>query len=914
MSVMEDYRVAKAGAGEHREHIAKVGAQIMANLDDPEYRLALEMALVEHNNSMIEYHQVELQALLDQAAQGTHRRARRAFMRAAIKKRLVEVIKEEGFDPQKQRRNADGRFGSRIGAKVQGSTDVLNDGKTAEDSLAAMVEGLDIPDNRKARVSAQFTIINSSGEVRTVIPPAGKVPKVGMNERVMAIKPRGVDKPIYLGDSVFDVANALGMDAGQASMAGGIADDLRNLVRNQGGWGARLVGTSEIASKISTDPSTVIAAKMMRAVGQHGPEATQVLGPHMRRVTYRYRGTEAAAEQYDPVARSGRQSTTRPDGTTEREATQGFEARLAGRLSEKLPSLAQIDVLLKTGSTPPSEGFLLDKNGKVVQQAVGVADDHYIPFNLKQLGRLKGGSYVRSRAFGGPTTEDIYTGLMMGAERVTVVSRNGTFTVNFAGRTGESVSARYGLQQKQMVKRYGKLLDAIQSGKIKDPNDPSTNLKLDGKGYEVALKAMVTQFPYHLKDPQITAAGNIEQQTGTQGYFERDKGYVRPMHLRAHTAFSGYHDERLNGGKPPVLFDDLDGYKFGKARLASAQLRTRDAARNAQLAQERAQREAAMRRTSSFGVSPARPTGGTAATQIRPQQTATEMARDESGRTFMAGPNGTVVLMEGGKGQERKYLEDDELGSYMKYVSDTLTHPNVMANLDMGDRDTQFLFNLFVEGPEDTPEMQRERMAFASDLRTNENGVWDQVEDSLDQVLGRMDVETGIERPVLTGFGEGEEDDVPLYRDASLTARNKEQWQRTDPTKWGRYNTVKSMLDKGTRFDELAVKQAVIDDYVEVRESLKAAEQAEAPRTSDDALRQANRGSEPTDEELEEYDLDMLDGMAPEPADYEEMDFGEKNALYLGIAEQLDMDTNDPRTVGRISSMLNAYYRRFEGR
>ena len=127
----------------------------------------------------------------------------------------------------------------------------------------------------------------------------------------------------------------------------------------------------------------------------------------------------------------------------------------------RAPDKNLYNLQLESGVTPPSEGFILDKDGKILTQASGYGDDHYLPFNLKNLKGLRGGEYIRTRSVGGPTSEDIYTGLMAGAKQVTVVSRSGTFTVEF--EQDFHGKRRYNDKAFRMVRRYEKLLDTVQS-------------------------------------------------------------------------------------------------------------------------------------------------------------------------------------------------------------------------------------------------------------------------------------------------------------------------------------------------------------------------------------------------------------------------------------------------------------------
>lgn len=137
---------------------------------------------------------------------------------------------------------------------------------------------------------------------------------------------------------------------------------------------------------------------------------------------------------------------------------------VVGYLRGKLPNKHLYGLNLAAGNTPPSQGVMLDRDGRIIAEAVGYGDDHYLPFNLKHLQGLKGGEYVRTRSVGGPTTEDVYTGLMSGARRVTVVSRSGVFSVEFdpTFRGGR----RYNDKALRMTNRYAHLLDAVQSEQV----------------------------------------------------------------------------------------------------------------------------------------------------------------------------------------------------------------------------------------------------------------------------------------------------------------------------------------------------------------------------------------------------------------------------------------------------------------
>jgi hypothetical protein len=208
-------------------------------------------------------------------------------------------------------------------------------------------------------------------------------------------------------------------------------------------------------------------------IGQLGPEAQKVLGPTADRMAYRYRGTERTPDPtltraFGQLRQPGRSSQDVRDA-----AVGGVEGARDGEwdpgpvlryFHRQLPSPDLNELQRKSGVIPPSEGIIIGANGQITHQSVGFADDWYLPFNLRHLKSLKGGEYIRTRTFGGPSTEDIYTGLVSGAKSLTVVSHSGVFTVDFdknlrGGRRFNDKAAR-------MVARYGQLLDAVRSEQV----------------------------------------------------------------------------------------------------------------------------------------------------------------------------------------------------------------------------------------------------------------------------------------------------------------------------------------------------------------------------------------------------------------------------------------------------------------
>lgn len=284
---------------------------------------------------------------------------------------------------------------------------------------------------------------------------------------------------------------------------------------------ARRVGQ---ALALSGHPLAQAGAVASTIYGVLGPEAETVFGHSLRRTAYRYRGTErrpdpVVTQDIDdsndtikalrgaktleeqskikervltPAAKNGQawakiteyqlgQRDQNPD-----QRSMNIRADIATNyLLKKVPNLKNAELSRAAGKVPPSQGVLLDRDGDVVSQAVGFHGDHYIPFDLKNMKRLHGGQYVRTRAQGGPTTEDIYTGLLTGARQMSVVSNSGIFHVEFDPdlRGGR----RYNDKARQMVKRYGELLQAVEQHKVSIGEiDPETKLRLRTEAMEDA--------------------------------------------------------------------------------------------------------------------------------------------------------------------------------------------------------------------------------------------------------------------------------------------------------------------------------------------------------------------------------------------------------------------------------------------
>ena len=378
--------------------------------------------------------------------------------------------------------------------------------------------------------------------------------------------------------------------------------------------------------------SANMVGNLARLVGDLGPEAEKVLGPGLRRTAYRYRGTERRPDQAilnqnreasangaivlgrsrtkDPMQREQLQQLTnqmvtdldnpktqvdgaggsagywlkeakehglQPDQFWLR--THGDTAAITMVQQGRLPSLRNAELSLKSGELPPSQGVIIDADGDITTEAQGFNGDHYLPFDLKNLKDLQGGQYVRTRASGGLTTEDLYTGLLTGARQVQVVSNSGVFTLEFDPdvRGGR----RYTDKALRMIGRYGRLLETIESGQIME-QDISPKEKADL--YRQAVELSRDKDPDEIRGfhNDLIQAARAEQERPDEEEFaqaaanEVDAEYRRDKYVptggergkaidaKLDAMMGDYHDKRV---RTQVL--DGHGYAFAMTALQS---------------------------------------------------------------------------------------------------------------------------------------------------------------------------------------------------------------------------------------------------------------------------------------------------------------------------------------------------------
>ena len=283
------------------------------------------------------------------------------------------------------------------------------------------------------------------------------------------------------------------------------------------------IGNAATAVGIPGGSTVAIAGQAAHLAGNLGPNAERIVGPSVRRAKYRNQGTER------PVDKDVRAAVRQSERAVLRDvmerlprnrqmeiltavqqkhqpvsnfipAEDALEATKRGSLDylrTRVPDARRNSLREGSGKFAPSEGLIIDKEGKVVTQSMGVAEDHYIPFSAKNQKKLEGGSYVRTRTIGGPTTEDIRTALTTGVKSFTVVSHSGVFEVEFDQDMRKANKGR----AKQMVERYGKLLDAVQSEQVKkSPLTAMERAELD----EIAEQKL-RQYPWEPTAEERTA-------------------------------------------------------------------------------------------------------------------------------------------------------------------------------------------------------------------------------------------------------------------------------------------------------------------------------------------------------------------------------------------------------------------------
>jgi hypothetical protein len=353
----------------------------------------------------------------------------------------------------------------------------------------------------EARTAQADSINSANGLVNSIMYQDGKK----LHSVQVIESPTGAaDNPTDLGYDLFGPAGAAALSSINGGALGTYTDEAGQPVPELG-TGERFYNQVNAGSKLAQDvlgpalgPKANTALFAANFASTHAAEAEKVIGPKARKSAYRYRGVEKtpnavlqntinetrnqerkkaqytgdSQQKADTIARNkviyGTSGATEPidpkNPQMGMKKSPAKESAVIDYFRKKLPNEELYVLNRESGNIPPSQGVIIDRKGQVVTEAMGYGDDWYLPFNLKNLSKLQGGEYVRTRAYGGLTAEDIYTGLVSGARAVTVVSHSGVYTVEFDDDFRGS--KRYNDKAARMVGRYEHLLDSLASNKV----------------------------------------------------------------------------------------------------------------------------------------------------------------------------------------------------------------------------------------------------------------------------------------------------------------------------------------------------------------------------------------------------------------------------------------------------------------
>ena len=204
------------------------------------------------------------------------------------------------------------------------------------------------------------------------------------------------------------------------------------------------------------------AARYLQAAGAWGKDTQDALGPYVERAAYRFRGNEVRPDEgLLNVFNSEDMKAKDAEVGADDSKRMGVRRQVAGQvLLEKIPTDRNlVELATRSGNSLPSQGVLIDADGDIVSQSVGVGPDHYVPFDLKTMKALNGGQYVRTRVLGGLTPEDIHAVLVGNGRAASVVSGSGRFELEL----DPDLRGKRRFNDKVMVMadRYERILDAV---------------------------------------------------------------------------------------------------------------------------------------------------------------------------------------------------------------------------------------------------------------------------------------------------------------------------------------------------------------------------------------------------------------------------------------------------------------------
>lgn len=451
------------------EHVKTV-SRIIADRSEPEYLAAAEIALMELALADLDRNREAITTQFEMFNHNVTKKLARAYAKTVLKKgeRVIskeEVSKDEG-QGRTPRKAAEGLSLTALRGRQWVKPHSKQDGTSVTGYWRSLREG-------ESQTADTKSAIKEVQEYRRSGEAIAERDEGGLLSRLKGVLDFGGWKTESLAESI---------TTGTKEMEGPAKSFLSQNSLAQ--------GALSVANYFANKASKFVF--FAQAVKNYGP----IVAVQMANVYFRYGGYDVPIK--DNKTELG--DNLPPEGASREEVHNWAVNVLKGRL----PTSESRDA----GAKPPSEGFILDREGNVVAHGVGRGSDHFLPFSARHLRKLRkteGGEFIRRRMFGGPTVEDLHVAMMMGADRLTVVSNGGTFTLDLTGR-----SHGVRLEHMQVLSRYQAVLDNLAG-------DRGGEGKRDFSVYNRALNRIQDEFPLHF---------NLD--TADEGKWATDHDYVQP--------------------------------------------------------------------------------------------------------------------------------------------------------------------------------------------------------------------------------------------------------------------------------------------------------------------------------------------------------------------------------------------------
>ena len=309
----------------------------------------------------------------------------------------LDAATEFGKDRQFERLHPRG-FHGRFGDAQRGYEPAAEAGHTGYDATNGSHMKHMALLQQAARISAaagdkgqqvKWQFHDKKGNVRSQILAPHEAPKTKRGEKLVGARGEGIrGNDLTMNDLNFNLVQALGGSAGRARQAADTTTANFQAAHDfHGKWHAHAdanygtekgtaykrigAGAEALGTIAANSPKAQVAVAVGKWVGNHGTEAEKVIGPHARKTAYKYRGVQRA-----PRNLPTHQADMSPEA---------YHDELVDHIAGYIPDANVHALNLSSGYTAPSHGYLLDSKDKVVAEAHGYGDDHYLPFKLTGL-------------------------------------------------------------------------------------------------------------------------------------------------------------------------------------------------------------------------------------------------------------------------------------------------------------------------------------------------------------------------------------------------------------------------------------------------------------------------------------------------------------------------------------------------